>query len=70
MKTDQTHCFRVKRPTLQRDVMGWRLSATMLDYQHIADIGIGEELLSSPLRSVDFERGIAVTKNSIYVWEV
>lgn len=61
--------YRCKHPSVNPfpDSDGYRLTAVLLEY-HENGLPPGATAYSSRLRSVDFERGIAVTQNSIYHW--
>lgn len=61
--------FEITFPRIIETLRGYKLEATMLSCHH-KGVPINEAFASSLLLSVDFEKGIAVSKNSIFYWEV
>lgn len=45
------------------------LNAELIDPHPFNGAKVGDRITTSPLRSIDFERGIAVTQNTIYIFE-
>lgn len=45
----------------------WKLRVELLQSTHAAVMG--DHVITSVVKSIDFERGVAITQNSIYVWE-
>jgi len=61
--------FKCKLDSIQESAAGYRLRVLMCQ-DHVEAVAVKDEyVITSAVKMIDFERGIAITRNNIYKWK-